>query len=122
MRAPELESAEDVLLRARLVDFSITRLVEISTELYELLDSMAEGVVPLDSQERLELEAETLTLFVFYEVAAFMHLFEQWGISAPVDSELNYVVKCRNLFLTHPRHAKNHRGGPLTASHAREGR
>lgn len=44
-----------------------------------------------------------MTFFAYYELANVVTLLRDWGIKPTAGSQLEYAVRCRNVFLVHPR-------------------
>jgi len=56
----------------------------------------------LRAQERWDLESDSLTFYIYYEVKSVADIVGQWTIIPAAGSALEYALKARDRFLAHP--------------------
>lgn len=110
--ADERNFCEDVCDRIQRMAFVFDRLCELSIEYWKMSDELDQNrdengrceITPqmLQAQERWDLESDSLTFYVYYELKSVADILEQWTIVPAAGSALEYALKARDRFLAHP--------------------
>jgi hypothetical protein len=110
--ADERNFCEDVCDRIQRMAFAYDRLCELSIEYWKMSDELDQNrdengrceIAPqmLQAQERWDLESDSLTFYIYYELKSVADILEQWTIVPPANSALEYALKARDRFLAHP--------------------
>ena len=56
----------------------------------------------LQARERWDLESDSHTFYIYYELKSIADILEQWAIFPSAGSVLEYALKARDRFLAHP--------------------
>jgi len=110
--ADERNFCEDVCDRIQRIAFAHDRLCELSTEHWKISDELNQNRDEngcceithqmLQAQERWDLESDSLTFYIYYELKSVADILGQWMILPAVGSALEYALKARDRFLAHP--------------------
>ncbi len=110
--ADERNFCEDVCDRIQRMAFAYDRLCELSIEHWKMSDELNQDrdengcceITPqmLRAKERWELESDSLTFYIYYELKSVADILEQWTIFPAAGSALEYALKARDRFLAHP--------------------
>jgi hypothetical protein len=110
--ADERNFCEDVCDRIQRIAFAFDRLCELSIEHWKMSDELNQNrdengcceITPqiLQAQERWDLESDSLTYYIYYELKSVADILEQWTIVPGASSALEYALKARDRFLAHP--------------------
>ena len=101
----EVRFASGMVLSLEMLNYAYVRLCELGTELKEAWENLTdENVEEVHERgERLQIEIETLTSFVFNETKSVVDMFRNWlHVSLQKNSEIHYLCKIRNFFVAHP--------------------
>lgn len=110
--ADERNFCEDACDRIQRMAFAYDRLCELSIEHWKMSDELNQNrdengrceITPqmLQAQERWDVESDSLTFYIYYELKSVVDILEQWTIVPAADSALEYALKARDRFLAHP--------------------
>jgi hypothetical protein len=110
--ADERNFCEDVCDRVQRMAFAYDRLCELSIEYWKMSDEIDRSrdenggceITPqmLQAEERWDLESDSLTFYIYYELKSVADILEQWTIVPAPNSALEYALKARDRFLAHP--------------------
>lgn len=108
----ERNFCEDVCDRIQRMAFAYDRLCELSMEHWRMSDELNQKrdengrceISPqmLQAQERWDLESDSLTFYIYYELKSVADILGQWSIVPAAGSALEYALKARDRFLAHP--------------------
>jgi len=108
----ERNFCEDVCDRIQRMAFAYDRLCELSVEHWDMSEELNRNrdengrceITPmmLQAQERWDLESDSLTFYVYYELKSVADILGQWAIVPAAGSAFEYALKARDRFLAHP--------------------
>lgn len=103
---------EDVCDRVQRMAFAYDRLCELSIEHWRMSDELDQirdengrcEISPqmLQAQDRWDLESDSLTFYIYYELKSVADILGQWAIVPAAGWALEYALKARDRFLAHP--------------------
>ena len=114
----QLRFISNLVERVRMLDYSYIRLCQLGSEMRSLPTKVAENPEPtIEEMELQQLEIAVLTSFIYNETKTILDMLKNWlNFSPPKNSELHYLSKIRNFFVSHPRLGAIMRGPHLMYS------
>lgn len=117
----KIDFLRDIVGRARVLRQSYDCLERLSDRLRELdarLEALPEsrpGVRPIppeymEEREQWLAEVDCFTSLIYYEITSIVHMLRQLGITIAEGSEVHFLVKLRDRFLSHVQLAGVRRG------------
>lgn len=114
----KLRFISNLVERVRMLDYSYIRLCQLGSELRIYPEKVGENPELRGEQNDLStLEISVLTSFIYNEIKTILDMLKDWlNLSPPQNSELHYLSKIRNFFVSHPRLGAIMRGPGLMHS------
>lgn len=110
--ADQRNFCEDACDRIQRMAFAYDRLCELSIEHWKMSDKLNHdrdengrceiAREMLQAQARWDLESDSLTFYIYYELKSIADILGQWTIVPAANSALEYALKARDRFLAHP--------------------